>query len=59
MHKTNGIKVILRYLVVILMGVPLTLMFILIPWTSNLALLIIFKTLFPCLIGGFLAFGIT
>jgi hypothetical protein len=52
MFKTSWLKFLIRYLVMAAMAVPFGALFIFLPWTLNIAILVIFKTLIPL-------FGIT
>jgi hypothetical protein len=55
--RTNWYKYLLRYLVMAVMSLPFGLIILFTPWTGNLAVLIIFKTLIPCFVVGFLLFA--
>ena len=56
-YKTNISKFLARYLVIGFIALPSVLVFVFLPWTADLTILIIFKTLLPCFICGLLIFG--
>lgn len=57
MFKTSWGKFIIRYIVMAIIAIPFGLMFLLIPWTVNIVLLVIFKTLIPLFGMSFLIFA--
>lgn len=57
MLKTTMLKFFLRYIIVIALLVPFGLIFLLVPSDSNLAVMIIFKTLVPVVLMMFCLFA--
>ena len=55
--KTSFWKFVIRYLVLAVLAVPFAIPFLLIPWTTGLAILIIFRMLVPSFGGGFVIYA--
>eukprot|EP00347_Sterkiella_histriomuscorum_P022974 403336434 len=58
-YHTNIAKFILRYLVVAFICLPIACPFFLVPWSAPLPVLILFKTLLPVTVAGFVAYAFT
>jgi hypothetical protein len=56
MFKTSIWKMLLRYLIMIIMGLPFGAMLLFIPSDSKLGILIIFQTLIPAFCFGLIGF---
>ena len=57
MLKTNFWRFIARFLVMGVMALPFGLPFFIVPWTANLAIIILFKFLLPCLGAAYVVFA--
>ena len=56
MNRTSISKSLLRFVIMACLAAPFALMYFLIPKTTPIAVLVIFKTLIPSLAFGFIAF---